>query len=494
MNNMHGRFIAASALLLASAHPISAATRCVAPGGARGCFSSINAAIAAAAPGDTVQIYDGRYFENVIIDKSITLTGSVNVDDSNPSGEEGGQHPRDRRERGAVIMPDVSNPNPCSGSSLCGGLASNIVLVRANNVTIRNLTFDGDNPHLTSGIVRDGADLDARNGIITDHRLGTFNDLTVFNVTIRNIYWRGMAASSGGTFNFHHNAVQNVQGDAFAIAMFNFGGAGRMTDNKVARATDALSSNWSRGVQFLNNEVRESGSGLHTDNSGGLGVGAGDVIRGNTVRAGMPGAYGIWVFVPYVLVTVSDNEVADVDVGLAAFGQGTAVTTRFTDNAVEGRPPTGSTGVFVTTDLLGYGQSNVSARFSRNRIGGFENGFVLESAPLQTIAVDATCNAVAHVAGRGVIAGGLVAESNIPGVPPSGSGLQQIRFSQNNIRGQHAGLENRGSATIDARMNWWGCSSGPGTRKCSSVIGPVNFTPWLTEPAECTGDEDSEDR
>jgi hypothetical protein len=51
----------------------SAATLCVNPGGKAGCTSSIGAAVAAAAPGDIIQVAEGTYKEDVLITKSLSL-------------------------------------------------------------------------------------------------------------------------------------------------------------------------------------------------------------------------------------------------------------------------------------------------------------------------------------------------------------------------------------------------------------------------------------
>src|ERR1022692_5078589 len=112
-------------------------------------FATIQHAINTASAGDTIFVDAGTYTENVTINKELTISGA-------------GQGI-------TTIYPAVSSPNPGGDgtSSLYPG-SSNVMLVQASNVTISALTIDGDNPNLTSGVVRGGADIDARNGIITD--------------------------------------------------------------------------------------------------------------------------------------------------------------------------------------------------------------------------------------------------------------------------------------------------------------------------------------
>ena len=202
-------------------------------------------------------------------------------------------------------------------------------------MVIHDLTVDGDNPGLTSGILRTGggapADLDARNGIIKNTN-ATYNNLEVYNVTVQNIYLRGIY-STGGSFNFHNNTVTNVQGDGYSIGMFAWGGPGTMANNTVSYANDAISANHSNGIQFLNNTVTHSGSGIHTDNSGDAG-GVADLIQGNSVDCtDTPGEnYGVWVFVPYIGATYNNNTVTNCEIGFSAWGTGAAVTTQFTNN------------------------------------------------------------------------------------------------------------------------------------------------------------------
>jgi nitrous oxidase accessory protein NosD len=169
---------------LAVAGPAWAAPKTVCPKNCQ--FSSIQAAINAASPGDTITIAAGKYYENVVVSQSVTLQGSGD---------------------GTVIYPAVSGPACTSGGgSLCPG-GSNVILVQSNNVTITNLRVEGDNPNLTSGVVAGGDDIDARNGIITNHALGVYDNLTVSNVKVADVYLRGIYASSGGTFNFNHDTI-----------------------------------------------------------------------------------------------------------------------------------------------------------------------------------------------------------------------------------------------------------------------------------------------
>jgi hypothetical protein len=45
------------------------------------------------------------------------------------------------------------------------------------------------------------------------------------------------------------------------------------------------------------------------------------------------------------------------------------------------------------------------------------------------------------------------------------------------------GVANLGTGSVDATLNWWKCSCGPGANGCSTVTGSgVLVTPWLTKP------------
>jgi hypothetical protein len=161
-----------------------------------------------AQPGDRVHIMPGLYTD------AITITQPIVVEGDNPSNP-------------TIIYPTVS------------GLGSNLILVQTNTVTIHDLTLDGDNPALTGGVNVGGANVDARNGITETS--GPYNNLTVYNSTIRNIYWHGIDAGSGAAglnLTAYDNLVQNVQGEAFSTA----GGSALIQNNNISL------SKWAVGV------------------------------------------------------------------------------------------------------------------------------------------------------------------------------------------------------------------------------------------------------
>jgi hypothetical protein len=410
----------------ASAKPLVCSSGCF--------FNSIQAAINAAQPGATITIGAGSYYENVVVNKTVTLHGAgVNT----------------------VVYPAVSKPI-CSGGSLCGGEASNIILVQANNVTISSMWLKGDNPSLTSGVIVGGEDIDARNGIITNHALETpFNNLTVTKVKVTGVYLRGIYASSGGSFTFTRNTVENVQGEEQSIAMFDFGGSGTMSYNKVLNANDAISANWSTGTQFLNNTIIKSGSGVHTDNNGGFG-GVADVIKANIVRECKVNGYGVFVFVPYVSATVESNKITGCSVGLAAYGS--AVSGQgptFAKNVANGTGASttnnaGTFGAYLTTDQLGFAFGDVTATLTGNSLSHFNTGmFVTQTTPTE-----------------GQPSGGQATITASPG---------------NSFYANGTGANGNTATTVNAKEDWWGCSAGPNMGgSCNTAIGTVTFTPWLT--------------
>lgn len=399
-----------------------------------GTSGPIQSAVDTVNAGGTVLVATGAYTENVTISRALMLAGA---------GQDA-----------TVLRPAISNPN-CAGQgggSLCPG-ASSLILVQADNVSIHDLTLDGDNPALASGYLLGDADVDARNGIVTNHNIvDTFDNLSVHDVTVRNIYLRGVYASTGGSFSFDRNTVQNVQGDGAAIGIFNLGGAGTISNNSVADAHDAIAADQSRGVQFLDNTISASATGIHTDNAGQNG-GSGDLIQGNHVSNCTVNGQGIRVVAPYLAPVVQQNSVSGCDIGLAAYGQGAPAAASFSANLIDGAGHFDSVGVWVATDRLGAGPSNVAAALSNNSFTNLSTTLVLEAQAGYTLVVSATQNA----------------------------------FNTN----AQASITQFGGGThrIGAARNWWGSPSGPAAPSNPGGAGValpsgVSFEPWLCDGAD----------
>ena len=344
------------------------------------------------------------------------------------------------------MIPAFSAPNPGGGGSN-PPRSSDLFLVQANDVTIQYLTVDGNNPDplITSGIVRNTVDIDARNGIITNHALGVYNNLNINNVTVKNIYLRGIYASSGGSFDLQDNTVTNVAGESQSIGIMNWAGAGLIKNNILSLCNDAICSNHSSGVTYELNVITTSGSGIHSDNNGD-GGGTADIIRNNNVSLGTSGSYGIWVFASYLNTEVYENTVSGVLVGLCASGQ-YGGTPLFTRNTIFNS----AYGVSTTTSLFGWGSANCTATFTNNFIdNNTAEGFDIEAELGYTNTTTANDN---HIQG------------NLVGVAVSGAG----------------------TFALDFECNWWGATS---VAAVATAVGatdpPVDYTPWLSDGTDDT--------
>jgi len=380
-------------------------------------FGCIQYGVDFASAGNTLNVSGHTFNENVLVHTPVSIIGAGQAN--------------------TFVKPEISAPNICSGASLCPG-SSNVFLVQANDVTIKDLTVDGDNPAL-SGIPVGGADVDARNGIITNHNAVSvpFNNLTVQNVTVKNVFLRGIYASSGGTFTFDNNTVTNVSGDpAGSIAMFNFGGAGVFSNNTVTNSNDGIVSNWSTGSQYFGNTVSNvAGTGIHTDNN----QTTADLIHNNSISNSPAGGYGIMVFSPYVATQVYENTITNVEVGIANIRQNAAVAPVFSRNVIDGMAKANSVGIYQTTQGFGWGDTNVSGLYLNNFIQNNVTGLYLETQ----------------------------------------SGLtSNIVANDNSITGNTLAVDTTGTgaAVRNLTCNWWGVTGG--NALVTAVGKATNYAPW----------------
>ena len=321
---------------------------------------TIQAAVNQVSPGGTVHVAAGTYGENVIVNKDITIDGA-------------GQGV-------TIVRPALSAPT-CGGGSLCPGHSS-VFLIQSSGVEISDLEVDGDNTSLVSGVVAGGADLDARNGIIEDFNSGVYDNLHVHDVTVENIYLRGIYASSGGSgFIIEDNTLTNVQGEAASIAIFNFGGSGTISGNNVTDANDAIASNWSRGTTYTEQHGhqfrlrrpqrqqrrlrrrRRPAPGQHRHQ-----------LRPERLRC-----LDLRPVRRHHRAGEHRHQLCGRSRRPPAATAASPVTTSFIDNDVDGQNLAGSTGAYVTTDRFGFGDTDVHASFTGNKIRNNDLGFQIDA-------------------------------------------------------------------------------------------------------------------
>ncbi len=168
-----------------------------------------------------------------------------------------------------------------------------------------------------------------------------------------------------------------------------------MADNVVSGATAGLASNFSTGVRVVGNRVAGCGTGIHTDNAGGAAGASADVLEDNVVTACTKDGYGLFVFVPSLGVTVRGNRVVGCTVGIAAFGEGAPVETRFVGNRIDALGQPDTTGIYVTTSEVDFGSSNVHVlRHAQRDRGRGRFGILLAQESGFTTTADVQCNAL----------------------------------------------------------------------------------------------------
>jgi parallel beta-helix repeat protein len=136
-----GALIGTSLALGAGPGTALGANSCVAPGGAGGCSSTIQAALDAATAGDTITVKAGTYNENLVISKPVTLQGAgaattvINANAANP-------------KEGVIVDKVTSGATTITGFTIQNAALSAVLISDSSNVTVSNNVVENNDKNL----------------------------------------------------------------------------------------------------------------------------------------------------------------------------------------------------------------------------------------------------------------------------------------------------------------------------------------------------------
>jgi len=406
-----------------------AATLCVNPRARSGCMATIGAAVAAASPGDTIQVARGVYKEDVKITKSLSLVGQ---DHQQPVIDATGL-PNGILVDGSSAAPNVGVANVLiSGFTVQNANFEGILVKNASDVTIvGNHVHDNDQsldiadhscPGIPSFETNEGDD--CGEGI---HLIATSHSSVVRN---ESAYNSGGILLSDETGPTRGNLISgnNVHDNPYDCGI------------TMASHAPAIPSPVSFGV--VHNTI------------------ANNISEHNGYE--LPGAgAGVGIFAPGPGSTAARNVVIDNEL----LNNGQAGVALHNHAAVPAPAP--------PVDF--NGNEIVGNYFSGNAA---DSNLPPGRAASGPTGIDV--NSIAPIYGT-VISQNVFENEAFAVVFNAPSGLLSVHF--NDFGANQAGIDNLGAAPVDAVDNWWNCSAGPGTNHCATVLGSkVASSPWLTAP------------
>ncbi len=306
-----------------------------------GDFLTIQAAIDTAQTGDSIRVMPGVYEEDLAVDVSITIFADT--------------------DGSVVIYPATHNPGSGFGSQVDSTTQS--CKIQADAVTLEGLIFDGDNPNLSGGI-------DARNGIICDYSLGTWNDLTVRRCEARNILHRAIYASRGAGHLFDSSTAENVNGVGLESAGFMFFGASGSIYNCVAKNCGiGISTHAGSAVHMISgNRVENSMLGILCNGTANT-----QSIFTNTF---VDCDQGVQLIAINAHCDIKYNTFLRNHWGVSFFGSNASAN--ISENIFNGDGRVDSVGIQAMTDLAPWGVNDVTATVYENQFINLYYGIILD--------------------------------------------------------------------------------------------------------------------
>ncbi|MFT3883717.1 MAG: right-handed parallel beta-helix repeat-containing protein [Gemmatales bacterium] len=212
-------------------------------------FDTIQQAINAVVISGTVFVNAGTYVEDVTISKSLTLHGTnagINPNTGSRIAE-------------AIIRPASSNPDPFATTTA-------VVNITASNVTVDGFIVDGDNTTITSGVLVNGVDVDATDGIFSETGVG---NITVQNNVVRNTSYTGLNFDNLDNLGAvtSDNYLRDNKLTNIGHIPYGYGIGILVYDNFYAQITGNVMTDVRLGVQTGNFYLANTGAAALIDNN-----------------------------------------------------------------------------------------------------------------------------------------------------------------------------------------------------------------------------------
>jgi hypothetical protein len=464
-------------------------------------YTTIQAAVNAASPGNTIIVYDGVYDEQVVINKSLTIQGIGNT----------------------TIKPSSAKLTQVFDGLFWYGGTKNIAgIIVANvpdgsNVTIKNLKVDeslvttkpAGADYLTGIFYREtGGTIDTVNIVGTgawsggDRAYGIYlsaatntASVQITGSTITN--WDKNAIETMGnklTFNIHHNVLTGrgptLAGDEVQNGInAGRGSVGTVNNNVISNMSYTPETWWSAGIMFYDYVFNEYGRGSVAGNTitdcqiGVIFINCNGTAQGNTVNGGTVGLIGLssepeqggaWTasFVNNTVTGVRNSPAYPDEqngaIDSQTFNAGAYLTVTIDNNQLIGGGSTNADGVYIDGSA-----GTVTTAIRGNVISGWQNGTHL----VNLVGVGSS------------ISGNTIANNTVGIQVEAAVNATNILANNNNIYGNVLyGVRNLNSSTLNAKYSWWGNETGPynptlnPNGKGDNASDNVDFKPWAIQP------------